>query len=181
MGSAQKRNNGSAHLSERKLSLALALMPDISLLPHMLLVTFKLLLWCWSLEGVSLSKSMCGFFKRNCWGLQKFLLQTESPLVFVARSYGDLFFWHWNPGLAVLICGWDSSLPRYTSQIFIHHTSVWNQPIPCLCVSAPPTNLDGYGFFNSVVVELTIQVNFWWFWVMVVYSLAVSFDVFYWL
>ena len=31
---------------------------------------------------------MCVFFKRNCLGLQKFFLLTQSPLVFVARSCG---------------------------------------------------------------------------------------------
>ena len=44
-------------------------------------------------------KSVCGFFKRNSPGLQKFLPPTQSPLVFAARSYGDLSSWHWNPGL----------------------------------------------------------------------------------
>ena len=78
---------------------ALALMPDPTLSPCMPLVPFKLLPWCWSSEEVSLSKSMCGFLKRNYLGLQKFLPSTHSPLVFAARSYGDLSSWHWNPGL----------------------------------------------------------------------------------
>ena len=97
--------------------------------PSMPLVPFKLLLWCWSSEGVSLSKSLCGFFKRNCLGLQKFFLPTQSPLVFVARSFGDLSSWHWNPGLGVLVWGKDSSLLRYPSRIFIHHMWVWDQPV----------------------------------------------------
>ena len=42
---------------------------------------------------------MCGFFKRNCLGLQKFPPPTQSLLVFAARSYGDLSSLHWNPGL----------------------------------------------------------------------------------
>ena len=93
------------------------------------LVPFKLLPQCWSSAAVSLSKSVCGFFKRNCLGLQQFLPLTQSPLVFAARSCGDLSSWHWNPGLAGLVCGWDSSLARYPSQIFIHHTCVLDQPI----------------------------------------------------
>ena len=55
---------------------SLSLMPDTSVSPYMPPVPFKLLPQCWSLEGVSLSKSLCGFFKRNFLGLQKFLLPT---------------------------------------------------------------------------------------------------------
>ena len=54
------------------------------------MVPFKLLPQCWSSEGVSLIKSICGFFQRTCLGLQKFLPLTQSLLVFVARSYGGL-------------------------------------------------------------------------------------------
>ena len=53
---------------------------------------------------VSLNKSMCGFLKRNCLELQKFLPLTPLPLVFAARSYGDLSSWHWIPGLGAW-CG----------------------------------------------------------------------------
>ena len=76
-----------------------ALMPDTSAPPCVPLVSFKLRPWCWSSEGVSLSKCVYGFFKENCLGLQKFLPLTQSPLVFAARSYGDLSSWHRNPGL----------------------------------------------------------------------------------
>ena len=79
----------------------LALMSDTSVPPCMPLVPFKLIPQCWSSEGVSLSKSVWEFYKssRNFLGLQKFLPLTQSPLVFVARSFGDLSSWHWNPGL----------------------------------------------------------------------------------
>ena len=63
------------------------------------LVPFNLLPQCWSLQGVSLSKFVCGFFKQNCLELQKLLPLTQSLLVFAARSCGDLPSWHWNPGL----------------------------------------------------------------------------------
>ena len=43
------------------------------------------------------------FFKGNCLRLQKFLPPTQSLLVFVASSYGDLSSWHWNPGLGGLV------------------------------------------------------------------------------
>ena len=56
------------------------LMPDTSVPPCMLLVPFKLLPRCWSLEGVSLSEFMCGLFNGNCLGLQKFLPLTQSLL-----------------------------------------------------------------------------------------------------
>ena len=75
----------------------------------------------WSSEG-ALSKSVCRFFERNNLRLWKFLPLTQSPPVFAARSYGDLSFWHWNPGLGVLMWGWNSLLPRYPPRIFIHHT-----------------------------------------------------------
>ena len=86
-------------LSERKLSPSSHLMLYISVPPSMPLVPFKLLPQCWSSEGVNLSNSICGFFKGNYLGLQKFLPLNQSQLVFAARSYVDLSFWHWNLGL----------------------------------------------------------------------------------
>ena len=38
--------------------------------------------------------SICGFFKRNCWGLQQFLPPTQSLLDFAARSCADLSSWY---------------------------------------------------------------------------------------
>ena len=116
-------------------SPALTLMPDTSVLPCMPLVPFKLLPCCWSSEGVSLSESVCGLFKRNCLGLQMFLPPTQSLLAFTAKSFEDIPSCHWNPGLGGLVWGWDSSLPRYPSQIFIYHTWVRDQPVPFLCPS----------------------------------------------
>ena len=102
-----------AFLSGRELPPALALIPDTSCLPCMPLGPFQLLPWCWSSERVSLVKCMCGFFKRNCLGLQEFLPLTQSSLVFAARSHGDLPSWPWNHELGGLVRGWDSSFPRY--------------------------------------------------------------------
>ena len=106
-GRVQKRDNGSllTFLSGRKLPPALSLMPDTSVPLCLPLVPFKLLLWCWSSQGVSLSNTVCGFFKRNSLGLQKFLVPTAFLLVFAARSYGDLPSWHWNPGLGGPVVG----------------------------------------------------------------------------
>ena len=72
-------------------SQAPSLMPDTSFSPYMPLVPFKLLLWFWSSERMSLNKFVCGFFKGNYLGLQKFLTLTQSLLVFAVRSYGVLF------------------------------------------------------------------------------------------
>ena len=76
---------------------------------------FKLLPSCWNSEGVSLSKTVWGFFKGNCLGLQKFLPQIQSPVVFASTSYENLSSWHWNPGQGGLVWDWDSSLLRYPS------------------------------------------------------------------
>ena len=121
-------------LPESSLSPALTLMQDTSV-PPMSLVPFKLLLLRCSSEGVSLSKSVYGFFKRNCLGLHKFPPLTQSLLVFVARSCGDLSSWHWNTRLGGLVWDWDSLLPRYLSRIFIHHVWMWDQPVPHLHLS----------------------------------------------
>ena len=131
-------------------------MPDILLPPCMPLMPFKLLPQCWSSEGVSLSKSMCGIFMRNCLGLQKFLLLTQSLLIFAARRYGDLSSWHWNPGLGGpgvglgLLCSRDIH-PKFFFTIHVCGTI----PFP---VSTPPTSLDGCSFFNSVVVGLPFNL-----------------------
>ena len=89
---------------------------------------------------LSLTKSVCGFFKKNCLGLQKFLLPTQSPLVCAARSYGDLSSCHWNPGLGGLVWGGDSSLPRYSSRIFSH--DMWVGPTCSTSVPLLPLWMD---------------------------------------
>ena len=81
----------------------IALMPDTSVSPCMPLLPFNLLCQCWSSQGLNLSKSVCGSFKRNCLGLKKFLPPTQSLLGFAARSYGDLL-----PGTGTL--GWCLSM-----------------------------------------------------------------------
>ena len=78
---------------------------------------------------------MYGFFKMNCLGLQKFLPLTQSALVFEARSCGDLSSWHWNHGLGDVMWSRDSSVLRYPSRIFIHHTWVRDQSVLRLCPS----------------------------------------------
>ena len=122
----------------------LILIPNTSVSPCIPLVPFKLLPRCWLSKGVSLSKSLCGFFKRNCLGLQKFLPLTQSLPVFAAKSMGVLSSWHWYPGLGVLLWGWDSSFPRYPSLIIYTTCGCGTRPVR---VSTPPISLDGCGFF----------------------------------
>ena len=149
----------------------MALMQDTLVSPSMPLVPFKLPPLCWRSEAVSLSKSVCGFFKRNCLGLQQFLPLTQSPLVFAARSCGDLSSWHWNPGLGGLMWGWDS-LCRYPSQIFIHHEWMCYQPFLCLF----PFYQSGWMWFLEFCsCQTSIQLDFWQLWVMV--ALYFSLDV----
>ena len=95
-------------------------MPDASVPPRVPLVPLKLLPWCWSSEGVSLSKSVHGPFKRNCLGLQKFLPLTQYPLVLQLEATGTYL-----PGTGTL--GWGA--PEIFLQIFIGHMWVWGQPI----------------------------------------------------
>ena len=171
-GRAQKRDNGlflPFSLGER-CPPALDLMTKPSVLPWMPTMTFKWLPWCWSSEEVRLCKSMCGFFKENCLGLQKCLLLIQFLLGFVARSYldylpssGTLSLGTWC--VAEIPCSWDipsnilSTTPGCRTGLF--H------------VSAPCTSLDGCGFFNSVVVRLPINLisdgsEWWWFSILVV-------------
>ena len=146
------------------------LIPDTSISPCRTLVPFKLPPWCWTLEGLSLSRSVhVQVFQRNCLGLQQFLPPTQSPLVFVARICGDLFSWHWNLGLEGLLWGWDSLPLRYPSRVFIHHTWVRDQAIPCLC----PSYQSQWMWFNSVVVRLPFSSisggsECWLFYILVV-------------
>ena len=125
-GSIRKGAMASAwefYLGER-CSPALILMPDTSFLPHMPLVSFKLLPQHWSSKGVSLSKFMCGSFKINCLGIQRFLPLTQSPLVFITRSYGDLTSWHRNPGLGGSWCrAWTPRFQDISPNFYPPHVS----------------------------------------------------------
>ena len=71
-------------------------------------------------EQIWVGESVCGSPKRNCLGLQQPPPLTQFPLIFAARSCGDLSFWHRSPGLEGLLWVWDSSPPIYPSQIFIY-------------------------------------------------------------
>ena len=119
-----------AFLSERKLSLSFHL--DANHFSFFLHATgdFEAATPMLELRGSSQSKFMCGL-GGTAWD-EKFLPPTESLLIFTARSYEDLFSWHWNPGLDGLVWGWDSLLPSYPFWIVIHYMCMWDQPIPHL-------------------------------------------------
>ena len=107
------RKSGCLHLPYTSVPLLMPLVP------------FKLLPQCWSSEVVSLSKSTCGFFKRNCLGLQKFLSLTQSPLVFAGRRYRDLSSRHWKPGLGPWLEGLELLTPKiYLPNFYAPHMCV---------------------------------------------------------
>ena len=114
---------------------------------------------------------MCGFFKRNCLELQKFLPLTQSWLGFAARSYGDLSSWHWNlePSVGQGLLAPETSLlnicPPHVDVGPAHSVSPPLRPFRMNVVSLIPQLSD------------SIQVNFWWFWVMVVLQFSCNFDV----
>ena len=115
------------------------------------------------------SEWVCGFFKWNCLGLQKFLPQTQLLLVFATRSCEDLSSWLWTLGW-VSSCGAGTPcsldiLPKFLS-------TCWCGTSP-FHVCTPPTSLDGCGFFNSLVVRhpfnsIADDSEWWWVYTSVV-------------
>ena len=118
-GRAHQRNNGLCQhfcLGESCAPSALALMSDNSVHPHMFLLIFKLLPQCWSSWGVSLCRSVCRPLRGTAWDSRSLcLFQPQSLLIFIVRIYGDFSCWHWNPGLGVLVWGWDLHFSEVTS------------------------------------------------------------------
>ena len=110
-----------------------------------------ILLWCQTLQFLSVYHwylssrylsigaqkewvwvSLCvGSLMATAWDSRSFFYQLN-PHWCCSQKLWDLFSCHWNPGLGGLVWGWYSSLPRYTSWFFIHHTCTWDQPIPHL-------------------------------------------------
>ena len=138
--------------------------------------TLQFLLIChWYLSSCSpkagaqrkcvLSKFACEFFKRNCLGLQRFLRPTHSLLGFTAICYGVVLVLEPWAGGRELVWGWDPSLLRYPSQIFIHLHGLGPacSTSPCL----HPSYQSGWMWlFNSVVVGLPFKLisdsSEWW-------------------
>ena len=105
-----------------------------------------------------MSKSMCGFFRRNCLGLQNFFLWFNIHWFLQPKVVGTYLpdtgtlGWGTRVGLGLLA-------PEIFLLIFIHHThKCGTSPF---CISAPPTSLGGYGFSNSVAVRLPFSLHSW--------------------
>ena len=86
---------------------------------------------------------MCGFFKRNCLGLQKFLPLIQSPLVFAARSCEDFLAlerWAGGTGVGLGLLSPVISLPNY----YVSHVG----EEPACSTSAPllPVSMDVVSF-----------------------------------
>ena len=140
-----------------------ALMPDMSVPPCMRLVSFKLLPQCWSSEGVSLSKFICGFFNENAWDSRIFFHQLNPHWFLhpeIVGTYlpgtGTLGWGAWCGAGAP--CSWDIR-PEFLSTTDGCVTSPFH-------VSTPPPSLDGYGFFNSLVFRFPFNLisdsSEWW-------------------
>ena len=142
---------------EKAAPLALTMMPDYSVTPHMSLVPFKLLSLSWSSEGVSLSKSVHRPFKRNCPGFQKLSVSLGlNPQPFLQPEVMGTSL----PGTGTL--GWGAwyraGTPHYSGRIsaadislltFIHHMWVLGQPSPLLYLSL--RSQCGFLFHSPVV------------------------------
>ena len=174
VGRAQKENSASAWPLELCLGgsclLALILIPVTSLSPHMPQMPFQLLPSCWIPEGVGLYQCWvhCGPFKRSLLCVLQFPSSPQPPLVFTARSYGDLITLEPWAGWSALRLGYLT--PEVFLLVFIQHTWVWDCPsvslhlCVCLCISVPPTHLDECSVFKSLVVRPPHRSIFWLFW-----------------
>ena len=79
-------------------------------------------------------------FKPSFLKIHHFLLTPQPPLVFIARSYGDLSSCLWKPGLCCLAWGWDYSLLRYPSWFLstIHECEIVHSAADATDYSATP-------------------------------------------
>ena len=141
-GRAWKRYNGCCLLFclGGSCPTALVLMPDMSVLPCLPLVPFKLLPQCWSPEEVSMKKCVCSEETSENPTVSSTNLNL---LVFTARSYGHLSSWHWNPGLGALVWGCSLAPKIFLSILSTTHgfgTSQFHVSMsPCLRLSIPTT------------------------------------------
>lgn len=115
--------------------------------------------------GVSLSKSLCGPFNRNCTGIQKFLPLTLSPLVFIARSHW-LIFQELEPWPGVLVWGWNPCSQDIPPDFYLPYVGVGPAhpkfPHLCIRVSTPPTSPMDVIYF--ILFNLCVS-GYEWIWV----------------
>ena len=153
--------------------------------------------WCQTLPFLSvchwyLSSCYLGEGAQRKWVWLNLSVDSSRETAWDSRSFFHLLnsCWFLQPevmggyvpgtrtGLVELVWGWDSSLPRHSSWIFIHHTRGTSP----FCVSAPPTSLDGCGFFNSIVVRLPFNSfsdgsEWWLFYILVVILMGLCEEV----
>ena len=119
------------------------------------LVSFKLLPWCWSSEAVSLSRWVCvGSLRGTAWGSRSFFPQLN-PHYFLQPEVVGTYLPGTGPWAGGPCVGLGLLTPEISLRIFIHNT--WCVASP-LCICAPPTSLDGCGFFHSIVVRLPFNL-----------------------
>ena len=122
-------------------------------------------------ERISVGESTCGFFQRNCLGLQQPPPPTQSPLVFPSEVVGSYL-----PSIGILGWGtWCGSGIPCSGDIPPEFLSmwVWGQPISHLCSSYQ----SGWMWFLQFCsCQTSIWLNFWCSWVIVVLYFSWNFD-----
>ena len=150
-------------LSGRKLLSSSCLMLDNSFPPRMSLIPFNLWLWHWSSEWVSPSKSVHGPVKRKCLGFQQFLSSTASISsgFYIQKLAGFIFLalepWAGGPGVGLELLTSEISRPNfYPPQVDVGPAHSASPPLLLVLI---------WSFFNSSC-RTSIQLNFWWFWMI---------------
>ena len=84
-----------------------------------------------------------GSLMETAWDSRSFFHQPNPCCFFQPEVMGTYLPGPETVGWELLVLGWDSLLLRYPIQIFIYHTWMWDQPIPCL----HPSYLSGWMWF----------------------------------
>ena len=139
-------SSASTSIWEKAVPPALALMLGNSVSPSVFLVPFRLLPQHWNSEGVSLSKSVCRPFKKNCLGCQKPSLSLSlNPCWFLQPELMGTSL----PGTGTLVWGPCVELGPLAPDFYLPCVGV---DLACYC---PYLSYQSRcGFFNSLVVGL---------------------------
>ena len=89
----------------------------------------------------------------------QFVPPLQPPEIFTAKRFEALVSPRWNPGSVGL-----SLFPVVVPPGLSKRESGTTPPAAWLPISAPPTSLDEFGFFNSLVVGLPYSLTSWQFW-----------------